>query len=410
MDAKTFQPKQFQILHQLKRRIRIFVPGLRGDPERSHIFAIILKKRPEITFVKTVPAIGSVTLYFDAKKLPKANFLILLDTVLSNFGQKKTRSGQQTIEDDPNAPSRDISLAIEGMTCASCALLLEITLKRDPRISSTSVNFASEVATVTGRLARKDVADIISSLGYKPNTMDTLTQRQLIIAKEQHRLKAAKKRFIWAGILSLPVIVIGMTMPSSRYLHWLQFLLSTPVVLGAGWPFFDKAWKLAKRGTANMDSLIAIGVGSAYGYSIPVLLKNGRHLYFEAAAAIISFVLLGRYMEEQARGKAGEAIRKLIDLQPQTATLLTNGKEITVAVDDIKIGDTLLVRPGEKIPTDAEVTDGLSTIDEAMLTGESIPVVKEPGHKVFAGCVNGMGALTITATAIGMDTVPPVSE
>lgn len=405
MDAKTFQPQHFQLLHQLKRRIRIFVPGLRGDTERCHIFAIILKKRPEITFVKTVPTIGSVTLYFDALKLPKANLLILLDTVLSNFGKKKVIVGQQKIEDDPTAPPRDISLAIEGMTCASCALLLEITLKRDPRISSASVNFASEIATVTGRLVRKDVADTISSMGYKPNTMDTLTQRQLIIAKEQQRLKAAKKRFIWASILSLPVVVIGMTMPSSRYLHWLQFLLSTPVILGAGWPFFDKAWKLAKRGTANMDSLIAIGVGSAYGYSIPALLKNGRYLYFEAAAAIISFVLLGRYMEEQARGKAGEAIRKLIDLQPQTATLIKNGKEITVAVDDIKVGDTLLVRPGEKIPTDAEVINGLSTIDEAMLTGESIPVVKEPGHKVFAGCVNGMGALTITATAIGMDTV-----
>jgi len=405
MAAKTFQPQHFQLLHQLKRRIRIFVPGLRGDPERSHIFAIILKKRPEITFVKTVPAIGSVTLYFDDKNLPKTNLLILLDTILSNFGQKKITVSQQKKADNSNAPSRDISLAIEGMTCASCALLLEINLKRDPRISSASVNFASEVATVTGRLARNDVADIISSIGYKPNTMDTLTQRQLIIKKEQLRLKSAKKRFIWAAILSLPVIAIGMAMPKSRYLHWLQFFLSTPVVLGAGWPFFDKAWKLAKHGTANMDSLIAIGVGSAYGYSIPALLKNNRNLYFEAAAAIISFVLLGRYMEENARGKAGEAIRKLIDLQPQTATLLKDGKEITIAVDDIKIGDILLVRPGEKIPTDAEVINGLSTIDEAMLTGESIPVVKEPGHKVFAGCVNGTGVLTINTTAIGMDTV-----
>ena len=405
MDIKSFQPQHFLLHHQLKRRIRILVPSLRGDPERSHIFAIILKKRPEITFVKTVPAIGSVTLYFDAQKLPKANLLILLDFVLSNFGKKKNPIGPQKIADNSNAPTRDISLAIEGMTCASCALLLEITLKRDPRISSASVNFASEVATVTGRLARNDVANIISSIGYKPNTMDTLTQRQLIIKKEQLRLKSAKKRFIWAAILSLPVIAIGMTMPKSRYLHWLQFFLSTPVVLGAGWPFFDKAWKLAKYGTANMDSLIAIGVGSAYGYSIPALFKNNRNLYFEAAAAIISFVLLGRYMEENARGKAGEAIRKLIDLQPQTATLLKEGKEITVSVDDITMGDILLVRPGEKIPTDGEVIDGLSTIDETMLTGESIPVVKEPGHKVFAGCVNGTGVLTITTTAIGMDTV-----
>lgn len=132
--------------------------------------------------------------------------------------------------------------------------------------------------------------------------------------------------------------------------HWLQFALTTPIVFAAGSSFFTKAWKLAKMGTANMDSLIAIGVGSAYGYSLPALLRGRGHLYFEAAASIISFVLLGRYMEESAKGKAGEAIRKLIDLQPQTATLLKDGKETTISIDDIELGDTLLIRPGEKYP------------------------------------------------------------
>ncbi len=406
MPSNNPQPKHFRILHQLKSRLRIFSPALTQDTERAYIFAIILKKRPEIKTVKVVPEIGSVTIYFDNNKLPKTNLIIILDTILGNIGQKKLNLGQQQSNSaDPTAPERDMSLSIEGMTCASCALLLELSLRKDPRISKASVNFASEIATITGRLTRKDFANIISSLGYKPNTMDTLAQRQLIIEKEQQRLQSAKKRVIWASLLSLPVVAIGMAMPRSRYLHWLQFFLSTPVILGAGRPFFDKAWKLAKQGTANMDSLIAIGVGSAYGYSIPVLIRNGRHLYFEAAAAIISFVLLGRYMEEKARGKAGEAIRKLIDLQPQKATLLKNGKEYILDIDEIKPGDMLLVRPGEKIPTDGEVAEGLSSIDEAMLTGESIPVIKETGQKVFAGCVNGTGSLTIRATAVGLDTV-----
>ncbi len=196
-----------------------------------------------------------------------------------------------------------------------------------------------------------------------------------------------------------------MSMNKSRWAHWAQFILTTPVVFGTGRQFFTKAWLLAKQKAANMDTLIALGVGSAYGYSLPVIYRRRGHMYFEAAAAIITFVLLGRYLEERARGKAGEAIRKLVDLQPQTATLLRDGEEILIDVDDITLEDILLVRPGEKIPTDAEVIFGISTVDEAMVTGESMPVVKEVGHKVIGGCVNGNGVLHIKATAIGMDTV-----
>ena len=402
---QSFQPKNFQLIHELSHRIRISVPVLRRDPERAYIFEIILKKRPEITSVRSVPNIGSVTIFFNANTLPQQNLLILLDTVLANIGKKKINLGNKTGSCDTSIPVQDISLAIEGMTCASCSLLLEMSLKRDPRVISANVNFASEIATIKGHLMRNDAASIISSIGYKPNTMDTLTQRKALIEREQQRVSVAKRRFIRAGLLSFPVVVIGMAMPTSRALHWLQFLLTTPVVLDTGWQFFDKAWKLAKQRAANMDSLIALGVGSAYGYSIPALLKNSRHLYFEAAAAIVSFVLLGRYMEEQARGKAGEAIRKLVDLQPQTATLLKDGQEVIINIDDIEVSDLLLVRPGEKIPTDGEVMDGISTVDEAMVTGESIPVIKETGHHVIGGCVNGTGMLKIRATAVGMDTV-----
>ncbi len=403
--TQLFQPKNFKLAHELKNRIRILVPILEKDPERTYIFEIILKKRPEIKTIKSIPEIGSVTLYFDHKNLPKENFLTLLDMVLDNIGKKKISLPKSNIIEDLSVPLQDISLAIEGMSCASCALLLEMSLKRDPRVHDATVNFASAIASANGRISRQDMSKIISKVGYKANLMDTLSQRQELIRKEHLRLASAKKRFIWASVLSAPVVAIGMAMPSGRLFHWIQFALTTPVVFAAGGTFFSKAWLLAKMGRANMDSLIAIGVGSAYGYSIPSLLRGKGHLYFEAAASIITFVLLGRYMEENAKGKAGEAIRKLVDLQPQTATLLKDGQEITIGIDDIELGDSLLIRPGEKIPTDGEVIDGISTVDEAMVTGESIPVIKEAGHKVIGGCVNGTGVLTIKATAIGMDTV-----
>ncbi len=198
---------------------------------------------------------------------------------------------------------------------------------------------------------------------------------------------------------------MAMAMNTSRWAHWLQFALTTQVVFGTGRQFFIKAYRLSKQRAANMDTLIALGVGSAYGYSIPAMFSRRGHVYFEAAAAIITFVLLGRYLEERAKGKAGEAIRKLVDLQPQTATLLKDGGEIIVDVDDLQLGDLLLVRPGEKIPSDGIVKFGLSTVDEALVTGESMPVVKNVGSNVIGGCVNGNGVMHIEVSAIGMDTV-----
>ena len=291
------------------------------------------------------------------------------------------------------------------MTCASCALLIEMVLKRDPAIQQASVNFGTSTLAVYGQLARNEVSAKVATLGYKTYAMDTLSQRKNLIEKEHQRIVMAKRRFLWSGILSFPVVVVGMSMPTSRWLHWLQFALTTPVVFWSGWTFFAKAWRLAKQRTANMDTLIALGVGSAYGYSLPGLFRRRGHIYFEAGAAIITFVLLGRFLEERAKGKAGEAIRKLVDLQPQTATVIRDGQESVIAVDDCVIDDVLLIRPGEKIPTDGIVIQGVSTVDEAMVTGESLPVVKDIGHKVIGGCINGSGALRIRVTAVGMDTV-----
>jgi Cu+-exporting ATPase len=400
----TFTPKHFQLVHQLSRRIRIISPLLKNDAERCTIFEIVLKKRPEIKATRAVVALGCVIIDFDPAGLPKRNLLIMLDAVLGNIGQAQT-SSHSTEKKVFDGKLHEIDLAVEGMSCASCALLIEMVLKRDPRIKTASVNFGTATLTVQGQLSKDEVDKKVTELGYKTFATDTLSQRKKLIDREYQRIAVAKHRFMWASVLSFPVIAVGMAMPTTRWLHWMQFALTTPVVFWSGWSFFVKAWKLAKQGSANMDSLIALGVGSAYGYSLPALFSRRGHLYFEAAAAIISFVLLGRFLEERAKGKAGEAIRQLVDLQPQTATLIVDEKESVISVDDIQIDDILLVRPGEKIPTDGIVIFGLSTIDESMVTGESIPVIKNIGNKVIGGCVNGSGVLRIQATAIGMDTV-----
>ena len=404
MDSEKVNYKNLRLIHQLKRRIRIITPVLIKDLERCYILEILLKKRPEIKRIRSVSSIGSVTIDFDPSHLPKKNLLILLDTVLGNIAQKKDNAVKKT--NQPLSKNlKEVDLAVTGMTCASCSLLIEMVLNRDPHIKSASVNFATETITVHGQLDKPQVSEKIAALGYEALPMDTLSQRKNVIIKEQQRIEAAKRRFLWSGILSIPVITIAMTMNTSRWSHLLQFILTTPVVFGAGKQFFIKAWLLAKQKAANMDTLIALGVGSAYGYSIPVIFKRKGHLYFEAATAIITLVLLGRYLEEKARGKAGEAIRKLVDLQPQTATLLHDDKETVVDVDDIVLEDIVLVQPGEKIPTDGQVIFGVSTVDESMVTGESMPVVKEIGHEVIGGCVNGNGVLHVKTTAIGMDTV-----
>jgi Cu+-exporting ATPase len=397
-------PKNFHLIHQLSRRIRITSPVLKNDQERCYILEIILKKRPEIKTVRSVYALGSVVIEFDPAGLPKRNLLILLDAVLGNIAQTQVQQRKQQ-KKEFDGPIQEIDLAVEGMSCASCALLIEMVLKRDDRVKQASVNFGTSTLTVVGQLAKQDVAAKVIELGYQTFATDTLSQRKKLIGREHERIAKARQRFVWSALLSLPVVMVGMTMPTSRWLHWLQFALTTPVVFGSGWTFFAKAVRLAKQRTANMDSLIALGVGAAYGYSLPSLFRRKGHLYFEAAAAIITFVLLGRFLEERAKGKAGEAIRKLVDLQPPTATVIREGQEYVIDVDAIVVGDELLVRPGEKIPTDGVVIQGVSTVDESMVTGESLPVVKDMDHKVLGGCVNGNGALRIRATAVGMDTV-----
>ncbi|MGZ8916429.1 MAG: HAD-IC family P-type ATPase [Methylobacter sp.] len=400
-----------KVIHALKRRVRIISPVLHKDPERAYILEILLRKRAGIENVRSVADIASIVINFDPEKLPKADLLKFLDTLLGNLGQRKSiavvskKPAKLTFAGQTCVSEQEFNIAIEGMTCISCALLIEMLLKRDPHISSAHVNFATETATVVGRISKDELCSLINKIGYQAQTFDTLTQRKLLIEREKQRLTEARRRAIFAGVLSLPVMLIGMAAPSSRFWHWTQHLLATPIVLWAEWPFFVKAAKLAQHGATNMDSLIALGVGSSYGYSVVSLLAGRPGLYFDSATGIITFVLLGRYLEEKAKGKAHDAIRTLVNLQPQNATVLQDGKELTVSVEQLQIGDILLVRPGEKIPTDGIVIDGMTTVDEAMVTGESLPVIKGPGNRVVGGCINCNGVFKMRVAAVGTDTV-----
>ncbi|MFZ4538347.1 heavy metal translocating P-type ATPase [Propionivibrio sp.] len=396
--------KHFGVAHRLTRRVRLVAPPLIKEAERCYILEILLRKRPEIKEVRAVPEIGSISIHYDPERLSEARLLATVDAVLGNL---ITRPKAPAVETTPilDGPRQEFSLAIEGMSCASCALLIEMSLRRDPRIETANVNFAAQTALVNGRISREEVFQRIGKLGYTAQPMDTLAQRRLIVEREKEQLALAKRRVLVSAALSTPVMLLGMVMHHSPTLRLAEFALATPVLFGPGKEIFRKAWTLAQQKSANMDSLIALGAGAAYLYSLPGLFRRPHHVYFEAAAGIISFVLLGRFLEERAKGQASAAIRKLIELQPETAVLLRDGEEHVVPIDEVLVGDVLRVRPGDKIPTDGVLLDGRSEVDEAMLTGESLPVTKRGGDKVYGGCLNGNGSFTLRATAIGPDTV-----
>ena len=256
----------FKIVHELKRRIRVVAPCIRKDQERSYILEILLSKREAIEAVRIVPGIAAIIIRFDPAQLPKANLFTLLDAVLGNIGTK-SRDEIHEMEHrkvDLSVPEKDLNFAIGGMSCSSCALFLEMVLNRDPNISKASVNFATQTALVRTRLSKQELFSLIKSHSYETFSIDTILQRKLLIYRETNKITIAKKEFIMAGLLSLPVIIIGLTRPQSRPLRLLQAFLTTPVVFRSGKPFFTKAIKLAKERTASMDTLIALGVGTAY--------------------------------------------------------------------------------------------------------------------------------------------------
>ncbi|MBU0751280.1 MAG: heavy metal translocating P-type ATPase [Gammaproteobacteria bacterium] len=403
--------KNFRVIHRLSRRVRLVAPALVKQPERCYILEILLRKHPAVADVRSVPEIGSVTLHYRSAQLGEERLLAVVDAVIGNIAAAPPPRANAAVPPAPSfsgvpdGPAQECNAAVEGMSCASCALLIEMKLQRDPRVESAAVNYAAQTVTVKGHLSREELFASVQQLGYEARPMDTLAQRRLLVEREKARLETAKKRLLQAAWLTAPVMVSGMLMHRSPALRLMELALSTVVVFGSGGDIFRKAWALAKQREANMDTLISMGAGAAYLYSLPGVARMHHHVYFESAAAIVAFVLGGRYMEERAKGKASEAIRKLIELQPETAIRVTAAGDETVAIDTVVVGDRLRVRPGDKVPSDGVVEEGASSLDESMLTGESLPVAKGVGDAVIGGCINGNGAFVMRVTAVGGDTV-----
>jgi len=301
-----------------------------------------------------------------------------------------------------------VDLPVSGMSCAACARAIENQLAATAGVSSAHVNFATSTATVEfdpAHAAVRNLMDAIEKLGYgvpQPVAGEDVEEQ----ARE--REYGALRRRLWlAAGFAVPVVVLGMA-PGLMHLaamSWIQLALTTPVVFYAGAPFYKGAWTALRHRSANMNTLIALGTGAAFLYSLAVTVRGGHEVYYEAAAVIITLILLGRVLEARARGKASEAIRHLRELQPKTASVVRDGAEQDVPIEHVRAGDLVVVHPGEKIPVDGAVREGDSAVDESMLTGESIPVDKKPGSAVYGGTINRSGSLRFEASKVGRATV-----
>ncbi|MFD0958905.1 heavy metal translocating P-type ATPase [Paenibacillus chungangensis] len=320
------------------------------------------------------------------------------------------------------AEMKEASLQITGMTCAACANRIEKGLNKLEGIQQANVNFAMETAHVQfnpSQVTLQQMQHRIDKLGYqavpKQNRDDAGDNRD-------RELSIQKRKLIASALLSLPLLWSMVThfsftswiwMPDIFMNPWFQLVLATPVQFIIGWQFYIGAYKALRNKSANMDVLIALGTSAAYFYSVYLSMQwgvngsdahHGPSLYFETSAVLITLVILGKLFESRAKGRASDAIKALMGLQAKSAIVLRDGEEMVIPVEEVVVGDLVLVKPGEKVPIDGEVVEGVSAVDESMLTGESIPVDKQPGDSVIGGAVNRNGRLKVRAAKIGKDT------
>jgi Cu+-exporting ATPase len=309
------------------------------------------------------------------------------------------------------------TLSISGMTCAACSTRVEKGIRKVDGVLNANVNLASEKATVEYIPGKTNIEQIIAAVkkaGYEAKSdqdLDADTEREARVKEYKHQ----RNMFILGAVLSSLFLVQMVSdfnviygfLPGFEF-HlkpWFQFLLATPVQFYVGWRFYSGAYKALRGGSANMDVLVAMGTSAAYFYSLVLTLMGATTgLYYEAAAIIITLIVLGKLLEARAKGQTSEAIKKLMGLQAKTARVIRDGKEEDIPIEDVIVGDVIFVRAGEKIPVDGEIVDGSSTIDESMLTGESMPVSKKVGDSVIGATVNKHGSFKFKATKVGKDT------
>ena len=314
-----------------------------------------------------------------------------------------------------------VSISIRGMSCASCVMKVTAALNRVEGVVSASVNFAAEKADINyipGIASLEVLMAAIRDAGYEPLPQakeEDLIERDARIKREE--ISKLKRKFILAAVISVPVMIGSM----ASFLSWVPdflgnglflLILATPVQFWCGWQFYRGAWASLRHLSADMNTLIAVGTSSAYFYSAAAIFfpgffaSTGVHhaLYFDTATVIIALILLGRLLELRARGQTGEAIKKLIGLKASSARVIRQGVEVDIPAAEVQIGDVVVVRPGEKIPVDGVVIEGFSSVDESMISGESLPVDKKAGDEVIGATMNTTGSFKFRATRVGLDT------
>jgi heavy metal translocating P-type ATPase len=303
---------------------------------------------------------------------------------------------------------------VRGMTCAACARRVHKALSGRPGVAEAGVNFALETATVKAHpeLDRRDLVRAVEEAGYGLEPREVQVSHHghaehhhgVAIGREEEMSRLAWRRFLLAAGFTAPVVVLSMAGAMHGWLAWLQLALITPVQFWAGGPFLVSAFKQARHRSTNMDTLIAVGTLAAYLYSLYVLLLGHGEIYLETAGVIITFLLLGKYLEHRSKDRASHAIRSLLELGAKQATVLRDGLAVSLPIEEVRVGDVVQVRPGEKIPTDGVVLTGAGAVDESMLTGEPVPVDKVTGDQVYGATINTSGFLEIETTRVGSDT------
>ena len=307
-------------------------------------------------------------------------------------------------------------LDVMGMTCAACSSRIEKVLNKQEGIKEATVNLTTENATVEynpGLIDEKAIIDRIKKLGYDAKVKADKQEKQ---SQKEKELQKMKWKLIISAILSIPLLVtmldhlLGISLPSIFMNPWFQFALATPIQFIIGWQFYDGAYKNLRNGGANMDVLVALGTSAAYFYSLYEGFKTignpgyDPHLYFETSAILITLILFGKYLETNAKSRTTAALSELLNLQAKQARVIRSGDEVMIPVEDVVVGDIMLVKPGEKMPVDGVVTKGRTSVDESMLTGESIPIEKDIGADVVGSTINKNGTIEMEATKVGKDT------
>ena len=371
-----------------------------------------LGKLDSVDSVNVNFATEKLTITFDEEKITQDELFERIDKL-----------GYQLQEE---AAIREVTIPIAGMTCSACSNAVQRALKKIDGVEDASVNFATEKAVIkyNADIVRiSNLKNTIEKAGYTPLDLEVEEATDKEKDRREKEIKTLWTKFILAAIFTIPLFYISMGHmmgaplpkiidPQYNPLNFAlaQLFLTIPVML-VGYKFYTIGFKTLFKGSPNMDSLIAIGTGAAFVYGLYAVaeIAKGNHdmamdLYFESAGVIITLILLGKYLESVSKGKTSEAIKELMGLQPKTATVIQDGKEITLPIEEVELGDIILVKPGEKIPVDGKVVDGYTSVDESMLTGESIPVEKNKGDNVTGGSINKNGSIQFEATKVGKDT------